>query len=187
MNIATISYPPMKVVRDVNKLRVLISEKFDTGRSFDWEPHITIADKADIPCSKVDLAMQEIEKACKTKPIMVNTEGLGFLKIKNSPFENPYLIFIKVKVSKELQEFHDIIQEVVYRDFKKPGLKWNNYMPHITLAYRDLTKENFIKAKKFFQNKKVKTDYNFYVDNLHLMRMENGRIEEFKKFEIKEN
>ena len=186
MHISTVSYPPKEAIKEIDNLRHLISEKFNTKRALDWESHITIADRVSIPEDKINYIIDEIQQICnKTEPILTYTQELEFFKIENFPFENPYVIFIKVRVTEELQKIHQLIQEGVYKGFKRPGLKWDSYKPHITLAYRDLTEENFIKAKKFFQGNTIKTEYEFFLDNLQLIRFEKDELIKFKSFKLK--
>jgi len=76
---------------------------------------------------------------------------------------------IGVKPTKELQKFHNKIQEEIFKGLEKAGYKSVRYIPHITLAYRDVTKENFEKAKEFLKENPFKANYSFVLDNLQLV------------------
>ena len=170
LDISTVSYLPHPIKTKIKKYQKQTSKKFNTIRALDWVPHITIADRVLIPEDKFSTICNKLKEICSnTKPIKVNTKNLRFLEPTKSPFENNYVIFIDVNVTKELKEIHDLIQNNIYKGLKRPSYKSDKYEPHITLAYRDLTKENFNKAKSFFKDKTIKTDYSFTLDNLQLV------------------
>lgn len=170
LNISTVSYLPKNSITEVRKSQTLISKKFSTTKSLSWTPHITIADRVLMPQNKFNKICRELRNICaKTKPIKVKTKEIEFVKLSKSPFENPYIIFIKVEVDKELQKIHDFIQDNIYKGLVRPSYKSKKYAPHITLAYRDLTKKNFEKAKEYFKKKPINAKYSFALDNIHLI------------------
>jgi len=169
-DISIVSYLPNPIRTKIKKYQKLISEKFNTVRALDWVPHITIADRVLIPEDKFSNICSELKKVCsKTKPIKVNTKKLCFILLTKSSLENPYVVSLKVETTKELQRLHDLIQNNICKGLKRPGYKSDKYSPHITLAYRDLTKENFKKVKQFFKNYPIKVNYSFKLDNIQLV------------------
>jgi 2'-5' RNA ligase len=168
-DIATIGYLPEHMESEIDKSRRLISKKFNTRKALDWKPHMTVANRVIIPKNQFEEICKKIQGICeKTKPIKLKTNGFYILDMPNLPFENPYIIGIWVEVNKELQRFHDTIQNEVYKEFKKTSYKGEIYKPHITLAYRDLTKENFEKAREYFSKNPIKADYEFFLTNVQL-------------------
>lgn len=188
LDISTVSYLPEPVKTKVKNYQKLISKKFNTIRALDWIPHITIADRVIIPENRFNDICKKLEDACsKTAPIKIKTMKLHLFEITNPPFENPCVIFIELEVSKELQRLHDTIQNNIYKWLKRPSYKAEKYSPHITLAYRDLTKKNFIKAKQFLKHNKIIVEYQtFVMDNIQLVvPLLNEKRRSIKKFEFK--
>ena len=183
--IFTVSYLPKPIRVKIRKYQKIISKKFNTNKALNWVPHITIANGVSMPESKFHTTCEQIKQICdKTNPIFLSTKKLHFIKIPNSSFENPYAILIEVNLTKKLQELHNIIQNNIYKGFKRPSYKSNKYIPHITLAYRDLTKQNFDKAKKFFKDNPIKINYSFKLDNLQLVPLRNEQRKSIKTFKF---
>ena len=185
LEVSTVSYLPKEICKEIEPLRQLISKKFNTKRTLDCVPHITIADRVSIPDGNINKIIKELTEICqRTEAIKIETSGLGFMKLENTLFKHPYLLFIKLHISLSLHKLHDHIQKKVYRELKFSGLKWKEYNPHITLAYSDFTFENFNKAKKYFENKSI-PDYSFYLDNLQLIHEKGGKLKSFKSFKFR--
>ncbi|MBU1036872.1 2'-5' RNA ligase family protein, partial [Patescibacteria group bacterium] len=152
LDISTISYLPEPIKTKIKKYQKQFSKKFKTVQALDWVPHLTIADRVLIPKNKFDHICQQLKTICyKTKQLKVTSKNLGFTTQTTSVSQKHYVIFIKIEVTQELQKLHDLIQRKIYQGLKRPSYESNKYAPHITLAYKDLTKENFNKAKKFLK------------------------------------
>lgn len=186
LNISTVSYLPGPIRTKIKRYQKQISEKFNTIGALDWVPHITIADRVLIPKDNFRNICSKLKEVCNnTKPIKVYTKNLYFIKLTKSPFENPYAIAIEVETTKELLRLHGLIQNDLYKKLKRPSLKSDKYSPHITLAYRDLTRENFEKAKQFFREHPIKLKYSLTINNIHLVvSLHNKQRRSVRRFEF---
>jgi len=186
LDISTIIYLPEPFNSKIDRIRRTVCKRFNAKRVLDWEPHITIANRVLLPEEKKDAIFSQLRDLCQaTKPFEVKTSGFHILDIPNLSFENPYVIFIGIEVSEKLLEFHKKIQDEVFQGLERPSYKSSNYKPHITLAYRDLTKENFELAKKYFLENPLQTKYNFALDNLQLATQnKNGIWSSYQSFEL---
>ncbi|MCK4554853.1 2'-5' RNA ligase family protein [Candidatus Parcubacteria bacterium] len=190
IEISTISYLSDDINITVDNLKQIIFEKFKSRKAQDWKPHITIAERVLIPKQKMDNVLKQLKHICdNTKPFNIQIDKLEFVEIANSPFEYPYAIWFKIKKPKALVNLNCQINNKLYSCFKRPSMKSSMYNPHITLAYRDLTKKNFMQAKKFFKNNLfhvIKNFKNIPINSLQLIHHKNNNIaKEFRSFNFK--
>lgn len=112
--------------------------------------------------------------AVSTKPFEVKTTGIGLFTGK-SP-----VVFIPVVKDIQLLKFHYSIWEKLKQvgedisDYYSPQL----WIPHISLAYEDVTKENIgiVLRKLSFMD----FNWSFEVDNISFIYEQNGQIGELK-------
>lgn len=103
---------------------------------FSWQ----IGEGYDVPA--LQSALEQI--AARQAPFNVNTTGLGFFT-----GERP-VMFIPVVKSPQLLAFHQQVWDTLLPITKGASLYYSpqNWMPHISLAYEDLTPKNIGKVMK---------------------------------------
>ena len=186
LDISTIGYPEKKVQDQISDLRQIFVKKFESKKALIWKPHITLAVRVLIPKNKFEKIIEEIKAVCrKTKPIIIETKSLEFVIMRNSPFEHPYVAWIAVKPNEKLSNLNQMVNGNIYKGLKRPSLKSAKYNPHLTLAYRDLTLENFEKAKKYFTKHKYNYNFTFALDNVNLMHhKDKNSVEDLVLFQL---
>ena len=190
IEISTISYLSNDINITIDDLKQIIFERFKSRKAQDWKPHITIAERVLIPKQKINNTLKQLKCICDNiKPFNIKIEELEFVEIDNSPFKYPYAIWFKIKKPKILINLNHQINNELYGSFERPSMKSSKYNPHITLAYRDLNKKNFMQAKKFFKNNLFHITKNFKnipINNLQLIHHKNNNInKEFHSFNFK--
>ncbi len=157
----------------------------------EWRPHFTIGNAPTLDNESLKNLEVKLNSFAKTQsPFEVEigdfmfVDNWGGSKLFNC---EPYLVAIKVRINPELLSF----VERLSAPLKKFDMDYNNivfpYSPHITLAFKDMDKLGFEKAKKFLKNvnfaKKIKIN-SFYL----LVGPEdlNGKFEECMKFDFGE-
>ena len=105
-------------------------------------PHFSWQIAEDYDLEQLHSSLEQI--AAKTKPFRVYTTGLGL-------FTGPRpVIFIAVVKTPELMRFHSRVWESALDTSKAASLYYSpeQWMPHISLAYEDVTPENIGVAMK---------------------------------------
>ena len=122
----------------------------------DWDPHISIGSEALLMPHEVGEYVESLKSATKSiRSPSVSISGFGFMDNwsgANLPGNTPYGVYLKVKVTPELQALANAVESVsrchrLY--YKRP----DPYLPHITLAFRDLGQAGFQKALRSYKSK----------------------------------
>ncbi len=121
------------------------AERFDSKKSYSNFPHITIIPPFNNEKIHENEIIRRFKKLnIKTKPLEIFLDGFDCFPNKKNP-----VIFIKPKFSEDLNNLH---QEIAGKNI--------HFYPHLTVAYRDLTYENFEKAWHEYENKSFKASLN---------------------------
>ncbi len=178
MKVWTGIIPPKKIYNEILKIEKEIAKKYKTYYNLESKigPHITITFQENVKNKDFEEIKKVVDKISKnTKPFSVEVDGVArFYKNK--------AIYLKVLKSKKLNDLYKELSS----GFKVYGKirTFRPFTPHITLAYKDLTKENFRDIFKELKNKNL--FYEFNVDELHLGKAETiERIRVVKSFKLK--
>lgn len=134
--------PPNDLTNKIDLERKSFSEKFQSFHALKTQPHVTLIapfKRAENFEVEMHLQMQEFFVNVNSFQVVIN--GYGCFQKGNK------VIFYKVEKSKELIAMH---RQFVY--FLRTQLHFSEretsymYHPHITIAHRDLTDENFDNA-----------------------------------------
>lgn len=162
--------PPKDIQADVTKVKLDFKERFESVHSLKSPPHITL-----IPPFRYKLASES--KLIGTLDDFVSNEITFQQKLQDFGFFPPRVIFINVDKSENLKRlFHRF---KIHMDAKlnissltRGGIRFS---PHMTVAHRDLTKENFNKAKPQYENKHI--SFEFEVNEINLLKHDGMRWE----------
>jgi len=125
-------------------------KRFESSKALKVYPHITL--KAPFKCSangRKELLNWFSQMVLRQKPFSMDLNGFGAFHNKYNPvvFINPVINNEIIKMQKELMiSFNSIFPAYVH-------LVDRNFKPHITVAYRDLTPENFSMAWQEYKYK----------------------------------
>lgn len=186
LEISTISHLPGNTEADVDALRHYIADQFSTKKALLWRPHVTLAPRVLIPRAEIDRTVETIRHLAKrTGPILTRTAGLVCDEIKKSPLENPYVIRLKVLVTPELEQVHAALSDDIYEGFVRPSIGPRTYQPNITLAFRDLVRVDFLRAKEYFTRDTTSYEFPLELDSIILMlHRGDDTMEEYKSFAL---
>ncbi|QBO57929.1 2'-5' RNA ligase family protein [Chryseobacterium salivictor] len=164
MSLYFIAVVPHKGLRQ--KARVFskdFAERFNSVKSFENFPHITIIKPFHFDENQEKILVESFSLMnLKCTPFEVFLKNFGCFPNKEKP-----VIFIKPVNSTELQHLYDEVQ---------PLMKFHSYAkihPHLTVAYKDLSPENFQKAWQEYQTKTFEDS--FMVDKICLFKHENKK------------
>jgi len=154
--------PPEDYSLFVRKQEIYLSKKYNTIVGLLQPPHVTIKWPFEIN------DIQPFEKYCEDlskeiQPFEIKINGYGFF--------DPKVIFLKVEKNQNLINIHLKILKDLKEKFEIEKNKYEGAEPqfHTTLAYEDISEENFHKAKKELK-KAEQPKLSFIFDSLGLFR-----------------
>ena len=139
------------------------AERFDSVKSYINFPHITIIKPFEFQEIKEKYLIEKFSSMeLKSSPFEVFLDGYGSFKNTKNP-----TIYLKPKNAEEITRLYEEVQQQL------PFYPVTTFHPHLGVAYRDLTLENFQKAwteyeSKFFED-------SFIVDKVCLYKHFEGK------------
>jgi 2'-5' RNA ligase len=159
--------PPEPLRDQIQNLKLEMAEKFKSSHSLNAPPHITLISPFRVGKVKLSNLQSLLEVYAQGhQPIQIHLKDFATFP--------PRVIFIDVNISEALSQFQQKLEQVIraedafgYNYQKRP------FHPHITLAFKDLSKENFYNAWDEFKDRDW--DENFIADRLYLLK-HNGEV-----------
>ncbi len=159
--------PPEAVQAKANAIKDHFAAVYESSHAKKSPPHITLQppfkwESEQLPDLKTTLG----QFAQRQRPVPVHLSGFGAFP--------PRVIYIHVEKTPELLT----IQQSLMGDLKDqlglvdPVAQSRPFVPHLTVAFRDLSKSNFRQAWKVYQDQPF--DYQFTVQALTLL-LHNGK------------
>jgi 2'-5' RNA ligase len=167
--------PPSPIYEETLEQKVYFKTKYNSKASLNSPPHITLH----MPFRWVEDDEQELIQHLKSfsaDNFPVN------IQLNNFSSFPPRVIFINVEISREL----DSLQKNLHRYFKRQLNVFNaNYKelpfhPHVTLAFRDLKKPNYLKAWDEFMSKSYQAT--FVAGKIALLKHSGSLWEVYQEF-----
>lgn len=168
--------PPEPFRNQAWKLKEHFRDRYNSKASLNSPPHITL-----FPPFKLVKEEQELVEALKDiaanfNPFMVSLENFGAFPprvIFIDVLRNPRMDLLQQKIKKIIPEFAQ----------KDPKLNQDRpFHPHMTLAFRDLSKEDFKKAWQEFKEEEL--SYSWEAESFTLLRHNGNRWEEKQEIEL---
>ncbi len=150
-------YPPQQIIDEIKKFKLDLALDYGNSKALKNEAHITLLP----PFSReihlenhIHEAFQRIDTSIQ--PFEIELNGFGSFANPKNP-----VIYIKPEENEQLK--------ILYQKLKE-RFNFINYSfnPHMTVGYRDLTWENYLKAWEIYKDREYKT--NFLVDKILLLR-----------------
>ena len=159
--------PPSEIQASVNEIKGYFEQQYDSCKAFNSPPHITLQAPFEWPKER---DMDELTEGLKG--FAVGREEVA-IALRNFGAFPPNVIYVDVvhvpglmSLQKDLAIFMETRYGVVDR-------RYRNFCPHITVAFRDLTKTAFHQAWPKFQQKPLAFD--FIAQHLTLLRHDGHR------------
>lgn len=150
-------YPPQEIIDEVMIFKEDLALNFNNSKALKNNAHITL-----LPPFQRELVSEQVIHDAFQKidtnmsPFEITLDGFGSFPNPKSP-----VLFIKPEENQSLIDLHLKVKE---------RFSFNNYSfnPHVTVGFRDLTWENYLKAWEVYKEKEFKTK--FIVDRISLLR-----------------
>lgn len=157
--------PPEPIASEVTALKKYMAEHFASSRALRSPPHITLF-------APFSLAQREEQNLAGTIAGSVKRIHSFPLRLNGFKAFKPGVIYIANEKSEDLMKLQEKIFQDVYiflheRKVEKQVRKMS-FNPHMTIAYRDLTKENFYAAWAEFENRSFAAS--FIVNHVCLLK-----------------
>ena len=172
--------PPQPVYDEAWQLKNYFQENYQSKASLNSPPHITLHMPFQWEVKKENQLINSLAQFSTTqRSFEISIHNFGSFK--------PRVIFMDVLPDEKLSQ----IQQQLHRHMKmslnvfNARYKDQPFHPHLTLAFRDLKKQNFYRAWEEFENKSYSVS--FVVDSIVLLK-HNGKFwEVFNKFVLAAN
>jgi len=139
--------PPEYLSNYITGVKQHLADNYNSKAALNQPPHITLVPPFELDKSKEENLYQLINSSLKdTYPFLLTLENYGSFKKK--------VIYMDVVPNNQLNKLASILSEVLQEQgLIKPSEF--EYHPHITVAFKDLTKENYELVWKEYKDKKV--------------------------------
>ena len=146
--------PPSEVQSRVNEVKGVIRDRFDSKAAFRSPPHITLHAPFEWPVSAIDRLQDSLSKFAYTQaPIPISLDGFNAFA--------PHVIYIDVVKSADLMAIHPKLLTHLEADITLVSQQERKraYVPHLTVAFRDLKPNMFRKAWAEFHRQEFHADF----------------------------
>lgn len=168
--------PPNYILEHVNQVMHYFADNYNSRGALRSPPHITLQppfkwDEANI--TKLEQHLTNFASSRTLVPVTLNQYGAF----------PPRVIYIDVLNTPELIALQsDLITYMESIGICDPNAKTRPFVPHMTVAYRDLTKQNFKVAWQEFEHRQV--NFEFGADNICLLLHDGQRWNVLSKFQF---
>jgi len=169
--------PPEPCYSYVLKQKEYFAEHHESKASLKSPPHITVHMPFKLK-EKKELILQE-----KLKSLTVNRKSFNLL-IDGYGHFNERVVYLHVNKPDGLQLLFEEVRKCMKINFNQFNADYKNrgYNPHITIAFRDLKKEEFRKVWPKLKDKEVHFD--FEVSSFTLLKHNGKSWDVFKTFKF---
>lgn len=163
--------PPEDIQEEVREIKLTFKNQYGAGHALNAPAHLTLIPPFQWPEEKETFLTESIDQFSQNEnEFEVELNNMGAFK--------PRVIFIDVVMNQSLQGLYDRLRSYLDERWNISELTRGNkpFNPHMTVAFRDLTRDYFYKAWDAFKNKRYQA--RFTVDKIVLL------IHRQKKWEI---
>jgi 2'-5' RNA ligase len=174
---------PEELQKRIVAIEEYIAEKYNSHKSLRIIPHITLKAPFTIDSGKHEMVRDWFGNlVVQVKPFAIDLKDYGSFANKNHP-----VIFINPMPNKDLSSLQSGIIDQFATNFPEIGIMSHEryFHPHVTVAYRDLTPEQFLKAWEDFQKRGFLAT--FPVSDFHLLQHNGAKwitIDTFRLSEV---
>lgn len=175
---------------DLSKARALqqkLAELTGSRKCIDsWMPHLTLGNGiivSEEEQARVELLFEDIART--EGPLEIKLEGFGGIENWAGAREGvltPYVLWVNPIKTVELQHLFETIRDKVTNGVDA-FYRIIEYVPHLTLAYGDLTKEGYEIGKQYLAN--LDFTGSIFVNHIALVENFSDKDVEYRRFYLK--
>lgn len=169
--------PPSPIFEEALQLKNYFKEKYNSKASLNSPPHVTLHMPFQWKEEKDTLLVEKLE-------LFAKQFSTFYLQLLNFNCFEPRVIYIDVVKNEKL----DLLQRELHRFCKKEldlfnaNYKEHAFHAHLTLAFRDLRKQQFQKAWEEFNEKKFEASW--AVNQIMLLKHNGQQWDVFESFDF---
>jgi len=160
--------PPQSIQDEVNQIKQYFADRYASCKAFNSPPHVTLQPPFKWLTDNLEVLQDCLRAfaACRP-PVPVTLEGFGAFK--------PKVIYVNVLKTLELMRLQKqlIAHTEASLAIVDPMAKSRPFAPHMTVAFRDLTRQNFKAAWPEFEHRQL--HFQFTPPNLTLLIHDSNR------------
>ena len=168
--------PSPEIQASVNEIKGYFEQHYGTRKAFNSPPHITL--QAPFEWSK-ERNLDELSKGLKRFAAGRDEVAIALRNFGAFP---PKVIYIDVVQSPELMALQKDLAIFMENKYGIADRRYRSFCPHMTVAFRDLTKAAFHQAWPEFQQKPLAFD--FTAQNLTLLRHDGQRWQTYRDYPL---
>ncbi|MFN6037327.1 MAG: 2'-5' RNA ligase family protein [Bacteroidota bacterium] len=155
--------PPENIYNQIVSIKKDISLKYNSYAALKSPPHVTLH----MPFNLANHKEKKFLHAIETWKLNITPIEI---ELKNYSSFEPRVIFINVNKSNSLCNLQDTVIDFMKREFNifNQAEDLRGFHPHITIAFRDLKKNNFYAAMKEYSDAKYES--NFLCNSIHVLK-----------------
>lgn len=170
--------PPDDIATRVQAVKKEFVNKYDSKEAYNKPPHFTLIAPFKIPEEAEEIITpQLIFFAEDQESFTINLSGFNHFRDD--------VIFIDVVDPAPMQVLHSNLIEHLQHEmgFSSKAARPKSLRPHMTVAYRDLSPNNFQNAWNEFKSRSF--DYSFEVNSIFLLKHDYTQWQTFYEFEFR--
>ena len=171
--------PPLEIQTSVNEIKTYFKQHNGSRKAFNSPPHITL--QAPFEWSK-ERDLGELREGLK-EFAMGRAEVA--IALRNFGAFPPKVIYVDVIQSPGLLVLQKDLAKFMEKRYSLADRRYVNFCPHMTVAFRDLTKAAFHQAWPEFQQKPLAFD--FMAQHLTLLRHDGQRWQIYQDYPLLTN
>ncbi len=155
--------PPEEIQASVTEIKKDFRDRFKSGHALKSPPHITLIPPFEFLFSDENRLIKYLE--------LFASEESSFLQVlENFGTFPPKVIYVRVLKTESLLDMYKRFRKFmeINLGLGKKSYSPGKFKPHMTVAFRDLTPENFYLAKTAYVQKQV--SFRFLVQSICLLR-----------------
>lgn len=173
MRVSIVSYLDPETTKAVRDIQQTLSDLTGAKASLTtWLPHVTVGDGVEFDDAQEEGFLSRLkELTANHKPFNLELKGIGTLdnwQGGEGEVFTPYVIYLDVVINESLMNIVKGVSEAsegLHTWYKMP----EPYLPHCTLAFRDLTKEGFEKGIAYLATQNL--SFTTTIDHISLVEM----------------
>lgn len=152
-------YPPQKIIEEIKIFKQDFASNFDNSKALKNEAHITLFPPFSREISLENDILKAFQKIdTNVAPFEIELNGFGSFAHPKNP-----VVFVKPETNERLNDLYLRVKEIF-------NFMEYSFHPHMTVGYRNLTWENYLKAWEIYRHKEYRTK--LLVDKITLLRHE---------------
>ena len=159
--------PPPEIQASVNQIKHHFKEHYGSRKALNSPPHITLQPPFKWPIS------QDLEELTDGLQEFAKGKERVAIALRNFGAFTPKVIYINVIKTPGLMTLQQELSAFIKARYGFTDRRYPNFCPHMTVAFRDLTKATFHRAWPEFEQKTL--EFDFIAPALTLLRHDGQR------------